>query len=135
MLVVLLAILLLTLETVAAGLLDKADGLLLNNPLAACGLPLERIPLALDPVPGNLANGLVPELPGGTNRDVVLEDDGLVVVADTTEGLIETTLFFVRFSLGLTRFLNNCFRRLVNFLTSIFLSFSSFVTFPERKNA
>ena len=135
MLVVLLAILLLTLETVAAGLLDKTDGLLLlNKPLAACGFPLERTPLALDPVPGNLANGLVPELPGGTNRDVVLEDDGLVVVADTTEGLIETTTFFVRFNLGLTRFLNNCFRRLVNFFTSIFLSFSDLFTFPERKN-
>ena len=75
MLVVLLAILLLTLETVAAGLFDRTDGrLLLNKPLAACGLPRERSPLPLVPVPGNLTKGLPPELPGGTNRDVVLDD-------------------------------------------------------------
>ena len=125
MLVVLLAILLLTLETVAVGFLDITDGRRFeNNPLDACGLVLERTPLDLDPVPGNLANGLAPELPGGINLDVVLDDSGLVVV-EAREGLIETTtlLFRFRFILGLTRFLNNSLRRLVSFLTSIFFSF------------
>ena len=95
-------------------------------------MPRERIPRALDPVPGNLANGLVPELPGGTNLDVVRDDAGLVVVdAEMTEGLMETATFLGRFNLGLTRFLNNCFRRLVNFLTSIFFSFSALEPFPK----
>ena len=93
-------------------------------------MPRERIPRPLDPVPGNLAKGLVPELPGGTNLDVVRDDAGLVVV-EVTKGLMETATFLGRFNLGLTRFLNNCFRRLVSFLTSIFLSFSALEPFPE----
>ena len=113
------------------------EGLLAtNNPLAAWGLGLTRMPLALDPVGGSRDKGLDEILDGGLNLEVVLSDSVLVVVEVGRGDLVEAEEINLVGRgcgriLGLILFLKSSFRLLCSFFTSIFFSFSSLSVFPK----
>ena len=112
--------------------LGNGDGrLFTNNPLAACGLALARIPLDLEPLGGSLTKESDVSLPGRINLEVVRRESVLVVV-EVRGDLVAETTFLVLGRVTLTLFLKSSFLRLCSFLTSIFFSSSFLSDLPKK---